>query len=62
MNNMTPERERELAVALKRHTDESSDDYDADFTAELRRIRPDWFDESQSNTTSEEGPEEPTHD
>lgn len=38
--------EAELAVALERYTNPLDPEYDAKFTAELRRIRPDWFEEN----------------
>ncbi len=38
--------EAELAGALDRYTNPLDPEYDAKFTAELRRIRPDWFDEN----------------
>ncbi len=42
---MTPEKEQELAEALDRYTNPMSPEYDADFHAEVRAIRPDWFDD-----------------
>lgn len=38
--------EADLAVALDHYTNPLDPEYDAEFTAELRRIRPDWFDEN----------------
>ena len=35
--------EADLALALQRYTDPSDPIYDPDFTAELQRLRPDWF-------------------
>ncbi len=35
-----------LAEALHRYTNPLDPEYDAEFTTELRRIRPDWFEEN----------------
>lgn len=37
------EDEAELAHALERHTDPNDPLFDPEFTAELQRLRPDWF-------------------
>jgi hypothetical protein len=41
----TREREHELAEALARYTDPDDPEYDPEFDREIRRLRPDWFEE-----------------
>lgn len=50
----TPERENELAEALERYTDPDDPEYDPDFAAEIRRLRPDWFAEQEHKRGSEQ--------
>ncbi|HEX8324735.1 MAG TPA: hypothetical protein VF595_12580 [Tepidisphaeraceae bacterium] len=40
---MTPEREHELAVALESYTNPNHPEYDPEFDAQIRALRPDWF-------------------
>ncbi len=47
MNKLSLKREHELAEALDRYTDPNYPEYDAKFDAEIRRIRPDWFDKQE---------------
>ena len=49
MKKMNKDEERELAEALEHYTNPDDPQYDAEFTAELRRIRPDWFNDALNN-------------
>jgi len=48
MKKMTPEEEDELANALDAYTDPTNPEYDPDFDREIRRLRPDWFEPSDT--------------
>jgi hypothetical protein len=42
-NPRTPEEEHELAEALDHYTDLTHPEYDPEFDAKIRKLRPDWF-------------------